>query len=167
MKSKLVMIAPLILAVVFIGYPEYLRAQPDEVDRAWQGSGNSRTWVVYSIDDGGQNFHFGVGDAFRIEKRNESTVFVPLFSLRGRWKVHQQEPDFSIALEKTAGKNKKLCGKFELTNHNKGAKEHYIVIDPPGHGPNANIMDVSIEEDLSCDDAFYKSNHGGRVHAEN
>ena len=123
--------------------------------------------MVYSIDDGGQNFHFGVGDAFRIEKRKNSTVFVPLFSLRGRWTVNQQKPDFSITLEKIGSTDKKLCGKFELTNHNKDSKEHYIVIDPPGHGLNANRMDVIIEEGLNNCDEAYAPNHGGRVHAEN
>ena len=138
----------------------------DNVDRAWQGSMNRRTWVITSISEPPPaNFHFEVGDAFRIEKRGANPEFAPLSTLRKRWGV---EEGMRIQLEKTRGANPRFCAEFSRhTNDNE--EVHYLIIDPPGHGPNKdNEMEVAIMEwnETPCQ-TIEIPNHGGRAHAEN
>lgn len=138
----------------------------DNVDRAWQGSLNRRTWVITSISEPPPaNFHFKVGDAFRIEKRGADPEFAPLSTLRNRWGVDE---GMRIMLEKTHGANPRFCAEFSRHTNNEH-EVHYLIIDPPGHGPNKdNEMEVTIMEqnETACQEIEF-DNHGGRAHAEN
>jgi len=164
--TKILNVMLIALVVISYGYTRDVAAENDKVDKAWQGSPSSRTWVIISIDEPApDDFHFSVGDAFRIEK-GAYPQFAPLSVLRGRWGV---ENDIRFQLEKIESANPRLCTEFTLSNHHKVTKNHYLVIDPPGHGRNRdNEMELAIVEDdgTACEDIEIK-NHGGRAHAEN
>ena len=168
MKSRIIFLKFLLIALVAGSYSwsRDVAAANDKVDKAWQGSPSSRTWVITSIDEPPpSNFHFEVGDAFRIEK-GAVPQFAPLSRLRSRWGVQY---DIRIQLEKTRGANPRFCADFNVSHKDQNITEHRLIIDPPGHGRNsATEMELAIIDpsDEPCE-LIIIPNHGGRAHAEN
>ena len=160
MKSKLRMTVALLLAFVFMTYSGYLSAKPD-ISHSWKGSASSRTWVVFKVDEPDE-FHFKVGDAFRIQGVRSNMQLIPLGALRTRWSHIDAS---GIALSKKGSDKQKLCGKFELNGHPGPPSDnpHFIQIEVNKDDENKLFIDIHDDEAYECGTA----NHGGRVHAEN
>lgn len=164
MKSKLGMIAILLLAVMLTTYSTYVSAGSD-ISQAWKGQRTSRTWTVFEfVGAQPDEFHLRTGDIFRIEEKGHDNIhLIPLKSLRGRWKYAENS---SIPLNRKGSERQRLCGNFNLDNHpNAGNsnRPHFILID--AHPEDENIIRITISDDLdfNCDEVT----HGGVVHARN
>ncbi len=160
MKSKLGMIVILLLVLMLTTYSSYVSAKPD-ISHSWKGSASSRTWVVFKVDEPDE-FHFKVGDAFRIQGVRSNMQLIPLGMLRNRWSHIDSS---GIALSKKGSDKQKLCGKFELNNHpgQPPHQPHFIQIEVDPDDENKLFIDIHDDEAYECGTA----NHGGRVHAEN
>ena len=161
MKSKLVMIAAMLLTVMLTTYPEYLNAGSN-IEKTWKGSPNSRTWVVSDFPVGPpDDFHLAIGDAFRIQGMGTHIQLVPLKRLAKRW--HRSENSFIPLKSKGIGKQK-LCGRFDLDLHQeKSPQQHFILIEESPHEENTIVIIITDDNDFDCN----KVTHGGTAHAQN
>ena len=161
MKSKLGMVATMLLAGILTTYSGYLSAQAD-IAQAWKGSTNSRTWVVFDFTNTPPDkFHLEIGDAFRIQGMGSHVQIVPLGKLRTRW----NRPENSYIPLNRAGKGKqKLCGRFDLDNHpGKSPQQHFILIEADPSDENKISIIINDDANFGCD----KATHGGTAHAQN
>lgn len=166
MKNHLGLITLLFFAIALYGSSDALSAQnddSDDVDRAWKGSPNTRTWVVTEVPN--PEFEMKIGDAFRMEKSGYVTRFFPLATLQKSWDI---EDGVSIDLEKTKGGSRKFCGKLDKGRFAAETKtQRYIIFYPPGNGHRSYEMHIDIiqnESGIPCEDLEI---HGGMAHAQN